>query len=157
MTTTKQVAALISAGSLLAVGTLAFAQTSSPTQADFDRCNRQAQAKVSGGTASPSASPSTSAPSVGSSPSPSAPSLPGSSSSSSAAKPSVDSAKPGGTMGSESASGSGSVPGSGGVSGPGGASGSASSTSDLSVRGMASAGLSDPAYQQAYRDCIQGK
>jgi hypothetical protein len=36
-------------------------------------------------------------------------------------------------------------------------SGSASPSSDPLLRGMASAGLNDPAYQQAYRDCMKSK
>jgi hypothetical protein len=37
----------------------------------------------------------------------------------------------------------------------GAGSGAASSTgSDSSLRGIAAAGMSDPAYQQAYRDCL---
>ena len=33
----------------------------------------------------------------------------------------------------------------------------ASSSSDPLLRGMVSAGLNDPAYQQAYRDCLMGR
>jgi len=57
MTTVKHVAALISVVALLAASTVVFAQTPSPTQADFDRCNKLAQAKMK----SPSASPGTGA------------------------------------------------------------------------------------------------
>jgi hypothetical protein len=50
------------------------------------------------------------------------------------------------------------TPPSGGTAAPsGGLSSSTSSSSDPLLRGMASAGLDDPAYQQAYRDCISGK
>jgi hypothetical protein len=41
---------------------------------------------------------------------------------------------------------------SGGVS-----SGAASPSSDPLLRGMAAAGLNDPAYQAAYRDCMRSK
>jgi hypothetical protein len=45
------------------------------------------------------------------------------------------------------------------VSGGSSVSGSsdASSSSDPQLRGMAAAGLNDPAYQAAYRDCMRSK
>jgi hypothetical protein len=136
MSTTQRAAALICTAGLLAVSSLAYGQAPTLTQADFDRCNQQAQAALS--KATPSASPTTSpsaatAPAPGRSPSTAAPS-------------------------GSAVSGSGSV--SSGASAPTGGISSrtdASSSSDPLLRGMASAGLNDPAYQLAYRNCLAGR
>jgi hypothetical protein len=63
-----------------------------------------------------------------------------------------------GTSGSTSTGGGSSSPGSIGSS-PSGSMGAGSSAtaptgSDSSLRGIAAAGMNDPAYQQAYRDCL---
>jgi hypothetical protein len=47
------------------------------------------------------------------------------------------------------------LPPSAGTPAPG--SGTPSATSDSQLRGMAAAGLTDPAYQAAYRDCLRSK
>ena len=155
MSTARNVAALISAVSLLAAGTIAYGQTAAPGQADFDRCNRQAQAAI-GGT-NPSASPST-GPSI----------TPGTSGPAATAAPSVGSPSTPGPSGSATApptAGSPTTPGTTSITpapitpapGSGSTGANAPSSSDPLLRGMAAAGLSDPAYQQAYRDCMQSK
>jgi len=161
MFSTKQTAALVSIATLLAVTTV-HAQTSSPTQADFDRCNRVAQAAVGGGT-NPSASPSTGSSSTGSMSSPSGSSSStatpsGSSSSGSVASSPSGSGTSGSTYGTGSTSSGAGTSGSSSATSPsGGMSSSTSSSSDPMLRGMASAGMNNPAYQRAYRDCMAGK
>src|SRR2546428_3823486 len=51
MKTTKRATALIAAARLLAIG--AVAQAVTPSQADFDACNKEAQARASSPAASP--------------------------------------------------------------------------------------------------------
>ena len=80
MTAVKHLAAWVTVGGLLAASTLVYAQAPTPTQADFDRCNRLAQAKVKSPSASPGTGTST---------------LPGGSSASTA-KPSTDMSTSGG-------------------------------------------------------------
>jgi hypothetical protein len=103
----KSFTALVAGAGLLAVASAGQA-AQQPSQADFDACNKEAQAKAGG---APAASPST-----GTSPS--------------------SGARGGATTG-------------GGATTPGGGS------SDQQLQGMAAAGQSDPAYQQAYRECLQ--
>ena len=135
MSTTKPVT-FITAAALLAIGSVASGQSTTPTQADFDRCNQQAQASLS--PASPSASPATATPRA------TAP-APGTSS---APAPGTSSAPAPGTSSAPAPTvttpGPSSLPG-------------ATSSSDPTLRGMASAGLNDPGYQLAYRNCLAGK
>ena len=95
------------------------------TSSDFDRCNREAQGAIGG-----SASPSTSA-------------TPGSA-------PSTG----GTTIGSGTLGAAGATGGTGALSDGSTLSGSAT-TGDPTLRGIASGAGSDPAYQQAYRDCLR--
>ena len=118
-------AAIVTGSSVLAFYGGAFAGTGSaktPTRADFDVCNRQAQQSHAG-----SASP-------------------GSTGAGSSVTSGVGAgAASGGTMSGGSTLNSSSSMTSGGL----GVSG------DIQLRGMATAGSSDPAYQQAYRDCMK--
>ena len=154
--------ALVAASSVVALYGPALAQTGrSPSQSDFDACNREAQV-VRGGSASPNTS-------VGSTP----PGTTGSmtdgglrtSGSPATGNPGagVGTGTLGGAVSSGSASGStgvgsaaGSTGGTGSLSGGSTLSGGSSSpTGDVGLRGIASAGGADPAYQQAYRDCLR--
>jgi hypothetical protein len=108
----------------------ALAQTGStvrtPTQADSDLCNREAQAAL-GGSASPSS---------GVAPSPA---------------PSTSGGPIGGAPGATGATGgTGSLSGGSTLS-----SGPSTTTGDPRLRGMASSGANDPAFQQAFRDCMR--
>ena len=117
-------AAIVTGSSVLAFYGGAFAGTGSaktPTQADFDVCNRQAQQSHEG-----SASPSTGA---------------GSSVTSGVGA----GAASGGTMSGGSTLNSSSSVTSGGLG----------VSRDIQLRGMATTGAGDPAYQQAYRDCMK--
>jgi hypothetical protein len=96
-----------------------------PNQGDFDVCNREALAAIGG-----SASPRTSG-----TPSP-APSTSGT------------------TIGSGSLGAAGATGGTGAVS-DGSTLTSSSTGGDPTLRGIASGAGSDPAYQQAYRDCLR--
>lgn len=126
-----RVTALFTVVAVFAAWTGAFA--ADPTQADFDACNKEAQAAsgtpaASPGTSTPSASGSVSAPgasasgSVSTSPSP----TPSTSPSTTTPGPSVS----GGT-------------------------GTTDTASDPLLRGIAAAGQTDAAYQQAYKDCMK--
>ena len=140
MLTMKQAATVISTAGLLTASGLAYAQAPAPTQADFDRCNRQALAAVK--TAAPSASPG----SIASPPAPSSPSA------SPSPSPSVSvPSTPGSLASAPAPSGTPASPSTGSPSSAG------DSSSDPLLRGMASAGLNDPAYQKAYRDCLMGR
>ena len=118
-------ASIVTGATVLALYGGAFAQTGSvktPTRADFDVCNRQAQQSHAG-----SASP-------------------GSMGAGSSMTGSVGAgAASGGTMSGGSTLNSDSSVTSGGSSVSG----------DIQLRGMATTGSSDPAYQQAYRDCMK--
>jgi len=122
------------AGSMFAVSALASA--AEPTQADFDACNRMAQA----GGSSPSASPQAGG----------------------ATGPSITT--PGGTPDSTGGvqPGSGREPGStGGVGGGTGAvakdstDGTPAGASNAQVRGMSDQGAKDPAFKTAYQECMK--
>ena len=140
--------ALISATSL--APTLALA--AQPSQADFDACNRMARVAVS----SPSASPQT-----GGATGPTITSPSGTPDSTAGVQPGGGTAKTGPMI-----TGSGREPGTtGGVregtgavtSGTTGA-GSTAGTSGASaprLTGMSDRGMSDPAYQAAYQDCMK--
>jgi hypothetical protein len=120
----KSFTALVAAAGLLAVANSGQA-AQQPSQADFDACNKEAQAKAGG----PAASPSTGA---------------------------RGGASAGGSIsgGGTSVSGGATTPGGGAGGGvTGGA--TTSGTSDEQLQGMAAAGQNDPAYQQAYRECLQ--
>jgi hypothetical protein len=151
-------AAIVTGASMLAFYGGALAQTGSAktaTQADFDLCNREAQA--SAGSASPgtrSLSSATTTP--GGSTSSSMSTMPGRSTSGST------SSMPGSTgAGSTSSGAAGAGSATGGSSAGGSTLGSGSSVKsgstsagDAQLRGMAAAGMNDPAYQQAYRQCM---
>ena len=124
--------AIIAATTVLALHSGAIAQTGSaprtPAQSDFDLCNREAQV-ASGGSA---------APRTGTAPS-------------------------GGVGGAVSGGATSGVPGAAGATGGTGSlsdgstlsGGSTISGGDPTLRGIATGGGSDPAFQQAYRDCMQ--
>jgi len=114
------IAAVTAAGLLAVSGPV---QAANPTKADFDACNREAQARIT----SPSASPSGAGAGTGA----------GSGGSTSGASGGMSSSSPGTTSGT-----------------PGG-SGASASGADAQLQGMAAAGQSDQAYQQAYRDCMK--
>ena len=145
--------ALVAAFSVVALCGPALAQTGrSPSQSDFDACNREAQV-VRGGSASPKTS-------IGSTP----PGTTGSmtdgglrtSGSPATGNPGagVGTGTLGGAVGSGSAAGS--TGGTGSLSGGSTLSGGSSTpTGDVGLRGIASSGGADPAYQQASRDCLR--
>jgi hypothetical protein len=114
----------------------ASAQAANPSQADFDACNREAQAS-----SNPAASPG--APGAGSSTRPGAV-TPGTSNA-----PQTTTPAPPPTAGGTSSPST-----SGGGSTAGGGTGSSSVGSE-SLQGIASAGANDPNYQKAYRDCMK--
>jgi hypothetical protein len=146
MKSARYAIAAVTAAGLLAVS--GPAQAANPTKADFDACNREAQARIT----SPSASPSGAG---GTSGAPSA-SSPGSSSSSSTPGASGSASTGAGSGGSTSgASGGMSSSSPGTTSGTSGGSGATASGADAQLQGMAAAGQSDQAYQQAYRDCMK--
>jgi hypothetical protein len=123
----KSVTALITAAGLLT--SVGAALAADPTQADFDACNKEAQARQS----SPSASPSTSGGPTGS--------MSGSTSKDHPASTSGGGATSGTPSGSTGSS----------VSG-----GAAPSTdADVALRGIDASGKSDPAFQAAYRECMK--
>lgn len=137
----KVTAALATATGILALYAAASAQVGgtagSPTQSDFDTCNREAQILRGGNPPGiGSASPSTVSPGVGS--------------------PGVGT----GATGGLAAGGAGSAAGATGATGSlsGGStlsSGSSSITGDMGLRGISPSAQSDPAVQQAYRDCLR--
>jgi hypothetical protein len=161
MKTIKCARALIAVAGVLAFASASLAAT--PTQADFDACNKEAQARGS----SPAASPGTSgspADTKGAGESVSGGTF-GSTSGSTADTKGAGESVSAGTSGSTSGStagtkgaGESSVSGgtSGSTSGPSVSGGASTSTgADATLRGMAGSGQSDPAYQQAYRDCMK--
>jgi hypothetical protein len=120
---------LIAAGGVAVLLGPAHAQTSSggrpPNQSDFDLCNREAQAAIGG-----SASPRTSG------------------------TPSPGPAAGGVTIGSGSLGAAGATGGTGALS-DGSTLSSRPMKDDPTLRGIAAGGGDDPAYQQAYRDCLR--
>src|SRR5262245_33156285 len=124
MSTAKHLAALTLTTGLLAIWATAWGQASTAGQADFDRCNREAQAAVSSG--APSASPG-------------AGTAGGVSSGTYGTGPSTS-----GSMSSTPSTGA-------------GVSSGTTPAPDPTLRGMATAGMKDPAYQKAYRDCMTRK
>jgi hypothetical protein len=132
MKRSRYVSGFVATAALLAFS--GAAQAASPTQADFDACNTQAQAMASSPAASPGSGGQTGT--MGSdSPKPGAGSMSG------------------GTSVGGGASGTGSA--SGGVSAS--PSTSAGSDSDAQLQGISSAHAGDAAYKQAYRDCMKGR
>jgi hypothetical protein len=127
--------AIIAAVGVLALAAPTLAQTSTirtPTQSDFDLCNREAQlarGSISGGG---SASPST---------------MPGTGG---LTTPGATGATSPGATGAAGATG-----GAGSVSGGSTLSSGGAVTGDVQLRGMGASGASDAAYQQAYRDCMR--
>jgi hypothetical protein len=123
-TRTTVAAALVAATGVLTLYGSVLGQTGTtprtPTQSDFDLCNREAQT-ASGGSA---------APRMGAAPSPG----PATSGSSAA----------GATGGTGSLSGGSTL-----------SSGASGTAGDPALPGIASGSGSDPAYQQAYRDCLR--
>jgi hypothetical protein len=160
----RYTSAIAGAASVLALTGAAWA--ASATQADFDACNREAQAQ------SPAASPgSTSSTGRDASGGVQAGTSGTAGSSTSGTMGSGTSAGSGstatgsGTTGSGSTMGSGSTAAGSGTTGSGTTTGSGSTgtssgisgspSGDERLQGMAAAGHSDQAYQQAYRDCMQ--
>jgi hypothetical protein len=143
---TRTIALAALAGALMTVPAAA------QTQADFDVCNQQAAAQVGAG--SPSASPSSSAPVTNSSP---GTSVGGSTMTA-----------PGSTDVNRQPNGTGRISGSAGSPGSnigtvhGGTQETVPSPSTATgvgsaAQGMAQAGQSNPAYQQAFRDCLKAR
>jgi hypothetical protein len=124
-----------------------------PSQSDFDLCNREAQ--IARGSSSPSASPGVPAspgitsPGVSTSPGGGAASGGGASVSGSA----TGSVSGGAASGTTSAAGA--TGGTGSVSGGSTLSSGPSATADTQLRGLSSSAGSDPVVQQAYRDCMR--
>ncbi len=120
---------LIAATGVLTLSGAALGQTGGTArpaaQSDFDLCNREAQA-AAGGSA---------APRTGTAPSPG---------------PSSGGATSGGPGAAGATGGTGTLGDGSTLS-----SGSTIVTGDPTLRGMASGGGSDPAFQQAYRDCMR--
>jgi hypothetical protein len=128
---------------MLGVGLLAFtgrAEAAEPTRADFDACNREAQAR----TGSPSAAPSTERDTTAKPGTPVSPSAAPETKTPSP-PPSGGSATKPGTPVSPSAAPSTDAP----KTPP------PPSTSDRLSRGMGQAGQTDPAFKQAYVDCMK--
>jgi len=134
------------AGSMFAVSGLASA--AEPTQADFDACNRVAQAGGSSPSASPQAGGAT-GPSI---------TTPG------GTPDSTGGVQPGGATGKTGPmiTGSGREPGStGGVGGGTGAvakdstDGTPAGASNAQVRGMSDQGAKDPAFKTAFQECMK--
>jgi hypothetical protein len=145
---------VISGVSLLAFGSIADA--AGPAQADFDVCNREAHAQA----ASPSATPATggdTATKPGTPVSPSAaPATKTPVTPSPAPTPRADTGtKPGTPVSPSAAPGieTPTTPSPAPTSAAGTSSGS--SASNDSTRGMAAAGQADPAFRQAYMDCMK--
>jgi hypothetical protein len=160
MASLTRVTTLLAVAGLLAWAPAVFA--AAPTQADFDACNREAQARQS----TPSASPST-----GGSPSGGSLSSTGGISTGGSTMMSPGSADAnrqpnasGAISGSAGSPGTGSGTVGGGLSGGSttsgatgmGVSGSTSAAADVRLQqGMAAAGASNEVYAQAYRDCMK--
>jgi hypothetical protein len=148
MKTRKRATGLIAAASLLAIGTVA--QAATPSQADFDTCNKEAQARASSPAASPggtTGSDTGARAGTGNVPPQSV----------SGGGASGSSGTSGGTSGSAGTGMSGGVSGSTGTGAAGSTSGgvSGSASTDQQLQGIASSGANDPAYQQAYRECMK--
>ena len=140
------ISASLVAGCVLA--SVAPALAADPTQADFDACNRAAQASGSNPSASPGTA-GTTGPSI---------------TSSSGTPDSTQGVQPGGTGGKTGPmiTGTGRTPGSpGGVSEGTGAvardsgAGASSGASGSQARGMADDGKNNPAYKTAYDNCMK--
>jgi hypothetical protein len=116
---------------LLALAGGVVAQSTTPSQADFDLCNREAQAKVSSPSASPSASPS-----------------PGAITTQPSASPATGAGSGAGTTTGSAGGTTGGAPSASGPM-PGG------STAGSDLRGIAPDKTGDMAYQTAYRDCMK--
>lgn len=139
MSRMKYATALVTAAAVVTVWGAAFA--AEPTQADFDACNREAQAL-----GSPSASPG--APSTGTTSS----GMGAGRASDSSGSVSTSASGPGGTTTSTITPGGATTST---AATPRGDLSSSSTSDDRSLAGIAPAGKSDPAYQQAYRDCLK--
>jgi cellulose 1,4-beta-cellobiosidase len=140
--------AMLTVAGVLTMTHAAFA--ADPTQADFDACNREAQ-----GTGAPAASPGSTGSTGGSMSGTSTGTTTGTTGGAqSSSSGSVSSQSPSSSGSMSSASPSMSTPGSTSSSTSSGGA-SASVSGDAQLKGIASAGLSDPAYQQAYRDCMK--
>jgi hypothetical protein len=164
----RRTTAIAAAGASLALWSLAWAGNA--TQADFDACNAEARASSASPAASPGGSSTAPRDTTGSTYGSSSPQVapPGTSQSApsgdTGSRPSGNGSPSSGSI-SAGAGTSGSVSGSAGAS-SGGATGSMPGTSSgsgigasaeggASLQGMATAGASDPAYQQAYRECMR--
>jgi hypothetical protein len=155
-------ATLVAASSVVALCGAALAQTSRiPSQSDFDACNREADV-VRGGSGSPNTSIGTTPPGTTGSMTAGGLRTSGSPATSNPGA-GVGTGTVGGAVSSGSVSGStgvgsaaGSTGGTGSLSGGSTLSGGSSSPAgDVGLRGIASSGGADPAYQQAYRDCLR--
>ena len=142
----RLVTVFVVAGSMFAVSALASA--AEPTQADFDACNRVAQA----GGSSPSASPQ-----AGGATGPSITTPGGTPDSTAGVQPGGAKDKTGPMI-----TGSGREPGStGGVGGGTGAvakdstEGTPAGASNAQLRGMSDQGAKDPAFKTAYQECMK--
>jgi hypothetical protein len=124
----------------LTVVLVAPASSVAQTQVDFDACNQQAKATA----ASPSASPSTS-PGAGGGSTMTSPGSPDAN-----RQPNAS----GRMSGSAGSPGTGAGTTSGGTSGTT-SGGSTAAGADVRLQGMATAGLTDEAYKQTYRDCMK--
>jgi hypothetical protein len=145
-----RVETLVLAGaSLLIFGSVADAAR--PAQADFDACNREAQARA----ASPSAAPATGGDTASKPGTPVSPSAAPATETPQTPSPTSttrgDSDTKPGTPVSPSAAPSTETPQ---APSPSGVSGASPASDDLS-RGMAAAGQSDPAFRQAYMECMK--
>jgi hypothetical protein len=129
-------------------------EAAEPTQADFDACNREAQARAS----SPSAAPATEREGATKPGTPVSPSASPTTKSPSPPPTSGDTATKPGTPVSPSAAPTDAPKTPPPPSTTGRPSGTSSaSTSDQLSRGMAAAGQSDPAFKRAYMDCMKGR
>jgi hypothetical protein len=153
--------AVVTGASVLAFWGGALAQTmgKTATQADVDQCNHEAQL-LRGGSASPGstgAGASTGATSGGALGSSTSPGGTGGAIGSVGAGSSVSGSTAAPSTGA-GMSAAGATGGTGSLSGGSTLGGSGSSViGDAQLRGMAGAGQSDAAYQQAYRDCMTRK
>ena len=144
MRTRTLITAIMASASLIALSGSSDAQTKTPTQADFDACNRVAEARMDTGASGGSALPRSGSTGIsGGATSPG----PGSGASTSTMPDS--STSPGGSPPTpRSLTVSGSSTGSGMSGG---------SMADHTLPGMDASGRSDPTYEQAYRDCMKGR
>jgi hypothetical protein len=141
----------LSGVSLLALGSLA--EAAAPVQADFDVCNTEARAR----TASPSAAPATERDGAAKPGSPVSPSAAPATKSPTPPPTSGDTGTKPGTPVSPSAAPTDATktPPPPSTTGTPSGTSSASSAPDALSRGMAAAGQSDPAFKQAYMDCMK--